>query len=186
MLDAAAAPEAATGVAALFASNHGLSNGVRASADASSREPSMPTKTINRLTLATTAASSDDEDDHGDDDDLDADADAEAQRAAARGPPGLPSGALPTGLCYDPRMRFHAELDPPKDRSDFHPEDPRRIFWIYRALCEAGLAEDRTLGFPVVVPQPLRRIPVRHATRDEVLQVHTEDHFMFVKETASE
>ena len=139
-----------------------------------SREPSLPTKGVSQLVLATP---SDDEDDVDDDDD-------DLVRLSPQRP-ALPISTLPTGLCYDPRMRFHTELDPPKDRSDFHPEDPRRILWIYRTLCEAGLVDDPHLSLRPLVPQPLRMIPVRHATRAEVLKVHFEDHFEFLKHTAS-
>lgn len=101
--------------------------------------------------------------------------------------PALPYAQLPTGVCYDSRMRFHIELDPPKDRSDYHPEDPRRILWIFRTLCEAGLVSkrDSELAVEPTVAQPLRMLPARLATRREVCTVHTEEHFLFLQDTAS-
>ncbi len=82
--------------------------------------------------------------------------------------------SLPTGLCYDVRMRFHSELQPRKD--NVHPEDPRRIFAIYKDLCDAGLVEDP------MTPGPLRqdlllRIPARQATEAEICLVHTKSHY---------
>src|SRR5947209_15948310 len=56
-------------------------------------------------------------------------------------PHGLPISTLPTGLCYDERMRYHAEVATINE-SNYHPEDPRRIFYIYKELCQAGLVDD--------------------------------------------
>ena len=137
------------------------------------RESSFPVKAVTQLTLAT--PSSDDSDDSEED---------ELGRLSPQRP-ALPYSALPTGICYDPRMRFHTELDPPKDRSDFHPEDPRRILWIYRTLCEAGLVDDPILSLKPLVAQPVKMIRVRHATKAEVLKVHYDDHFEFLKNTAT-
>ena len=94
----------------------------------------------------------------------------------------LPLSTLPTGLCYDARMRFHCELDPPKDRSNYHPEDPRRIFHIYRTLCEAGLVKDQ-MSPQQLVDQPLYRIPARYAKKSEICLVHEERHFDFMEST---
>lgn len=98
----------------------------------------------------------------------------------------LPYTTLRTGLCYDARMRFHTELEPPRDRANYHPEDPRRIFFIYRELCEAGLVADDKLTMVPVVANPVKRIPARLATRDEVCRVHTVAHLDFIKSTASQ
>ena len=95
----------------------------------------------------------------------------------------LPFSTLPTGLCYDARMRFHCELDPPKDRSNYHPEDPRRIFHIYRTLCEAGLVKDQMAPQHQIVNRPLHRIPARHANKSEICLVHDERHFEFMEST---
>lgn len=90
---------------------------------------------------------------------------------------------LPTGLCYDVRMRYHCELDPPKQRLDFHPEDPRRIYHIYRELCQAGLYKDPQFNVPIV-EKPLQRIQARNATPSEICLVHTPAHYNFVESTA--
>jgi histone deacetylase 6 len=99
-------------------------------------------------------------------------------------PHGLPQKSLPSGVCYDARMRFHAELDPSKDRTEYHPEDPRRIYFIYKALCQAGLVDD-ILSEPPLVAQTLVKIPARQATRAEVCLVHTQEHFDYLQRTAS-
>ncbi|OJJ43996.1 hypothetical protein ASPZODRAFT_18771 [Penicilliopsis zonata CBS 506.65] len=92
---------------------------------------------------------------------------------------GLPIASLPTGLCYDIRMRYHCEVRP---RDDAHPEDPRRIYYIYKELCRAGLVDDKESSRPLV-PRPLKRIDVRNATEEEICLVHTPDHFLFVEST---
>ena len=96
----------------------------------------------------------------------------------------LPFSTLCTGLCYDVRMRYHCELDPPKERLDYHPEDPRRIFHIFRELCEAGLVDDPLSTRPLV-DKPLMRIPARYATIEEICLVHTRAHYDFIEETKS-
>lgn len=90
---------------------------------------------------------------------------------------------LPTGLCYDIRMRYHCELDPPKDRGDYHPEDPRRIYHIYRELCQAGLYPDPGFNVPII-EKPLHRINARSATPEEICLIHTIEHYNFVAGTA--
>lgn len=90
---------------------------------------------------------------------------------------------LATGLCYDVRMRYHCELDPPKQRLDFHPEDPRRIYHIYRELCQAGLYKDPQFNVPMI-EKPLQRIQARNATAAEICLVHTISHYNFVESTA--
>ncbi|KAJ5673297.1 histone deacetylase [Penicillium longicatenatum] len=92
---------------------------------------------------------------------------------------GLPLAALPSGLCYDSEMRFHCEIRP---TADLHPEDPRRIFYIYRALCKAGLVDDPASARPLA-PQTMKRILARRATYQEISSVHTEAHYDFVKST---
>ena len=99
-------------------------------------------------------------------------------------PPKPFMSSLPTGLCYDVRMRYHCELDPPKQRLDYHPEDPRRIFKIYKELCLAGLVDDPILSTGTLIPNPLYRIPVRDVTESEVCLVHDKKHFDFMKSTA--
>lgn len=95
--------------------------------------------------------------------------------------PGLAVGSLPTGLCYDPRMRWHCEVNP---SSDVHPEDPRRIYYIYKTLCKAGLVDDPSATRPLA-PQTLKKIHTRRAEEAEITLVHTEAHYAFVKSTRS-
>ncbi|KAI9825223.1 MAG: Histone deacetylase hda1 [Thelocarpon impressellum] len=106
------------------------------------------------------------------------------QRALAvprKGP--LPRSSLPTGLCYDPRMRFHAAMV----ESDHHPEDPRRIYVIYERLCESGLVEGEDDLEDDKGPERtyLHRIEAREATLTEICLVHTPEHYEFVRETAT-
>lgn len=93
-----------------------------------------------------------------------------------------PVATLPTGLCYDVRMRYHCELDPPKQRLDFHPEDPRRIYFIYKELCKAGLVNDPMSTLPLV-STPLHRVMARNATQSEICLVHDKSHFDFIEST---
>src|SRR5947207_8666181 len=92
---------------------------------------------------------------------------------------GLPSSSLPTGLCYDIRMRYHCEVKP---TLDVHPEDPRRIYYIYKELCKAGLVDDPEATRPLV-PQPHYRIDARDATEQEIILVHAPEHYAFVQST---
>lgn len=94
----------------------------------------------------------------------------------------FPAATLPTGLCYDVRMRYHCELDPPKQRLDFHPEDPRRIYSIYKELCLAGLVDDKMSTQPIV-SRPLQRVNARNATQAEICLVHDIKHFNFIEKT---
>ena len=93
--------------------------------------------------------------------------------------------SLPTGICYDVRMRYHCELDPPKQSRDFHPEDPRRIFKIYKELCMAGLVDDPMLNMGNLIPNPLRRISARNVLESEVCLVHDKKHWDFMVTTTS-
>ncbi|KAL4892077.1 histone deacetylase Hda1 [Aspergillus ambiguus] len=92
---------------------------------------------------------------------------------------GLPLASLPSGLCYDVQMRYHCEVRP---TSDVHPEDPRRIYYIYKELCRAGLVDDPESSRPLV-SRPLKRIDARNATEEEISLVHTPDHYAFVEST---
>lgn len=92
---------------------------------------------------------------------------------------GLAVGSLATGLCYDIRMRYHCEVNP---TADVHPEDPRRIYYIYKAFCKAGLVED-PMANRLQAPQPLKRINARPATETEITLIHTDAHYAFVKST---
>lgn len=99
-------------------------------------------------------------------------------------PRGLPVSKLPTGLCYDDRMRFHSEVSAPTGDS-VHPEDPRRIYYIYKELCEAGLVGNEE-KYPPLVDPPLKRINAREATKEEICSVHTIPHYDFVQRTSGE
>lgn len=104
---------------------------------------------------------------------------------ADHGPTAPYISSLPTGLCYDVRMRYHCELDPPKQSRDFHPEDPRRIFKIYKELCMAGLVNDPMLNTGSLIPNPLLRINAREVSESEVCLVHDKKHWDFMETTAS-
>lgn len=108
-----------------------------------------------------------------------AEEDSDWSEAESEVHPGLPLASLPSGLCYDVQMRYHCEVRP---TSDVHPEDPRRIYYIYKELCRAGLVDDIESTRPLVA-QPLRRIGARNATEEEISLVHTEAHYAFVKST---
>ena len=136
-----------------------LLNGVRAleyidsrpASNQTSRETSVLARVTNQLNIESTPT------DEGDDEDEFASSEGEPMDSLPRGP-ALPYSTLPTGVCYDGRMRFHTELDPPKDRSEYHPEDPRRIFWIFRTLCEAGLIDNKEFAVEPLVPNPLQAL----------------------------
>lgn len=93
--------------------------------------------------------------------------------------PGLPLASLATGLCYDIRMRYHCEVQP---TNDVHPEDPRRIYYIYKELCKSGLVDDPDSCRPLA-PIPLQRINAREATEEEIVNIHSAAHFAFVRST---
>ncbi|KAL4864518.1 hypothetical protein BDV12DRAFT_176065 [Aspergillus spectabilis] len=93
--------------------------------------------------------------------------------------PGLPVASLPSGLCYDVQMRYHCEVRP---TLDVHPEDPRRIYYIFKELCRAGLVDDAESTRPLV-SRPLKRISARNATEEEISLIHTSAHYAFVEST---
>ncbi|WPH04247.1 histone deacetylase HdaA [Acrodontium crateriforme] len=94
----------------------------------------------------------------------------------------LPYATAQTGLVYDVRMRFHVEPIP-KDQ-DIHPEDPRRIFAIFDAFQEAGLAWRE--GFSQGPPeQYMGRIDARMVTKQEACLVHSEAHWNWIQTLAS-
>jgi histone deacetylase 6 len=145
--------------------------------DVSMREtPDMSRDISNRLNLETPS----------DDESVDSfmtDTDSDPDDAPAKPVPGLPLSTLPTGLCYDDRMRYHAEVAA-TSAENVHPEDPRRIYYIYKELCEAGLVEDKR--YPLIVDQPLHRILAREATPQEILLVHEDFQLDFVQSTQCE
>lgn len=93
---------------------------------------------------------------------------------------GLPLASLATGYCYDVRMRYHCQV---QASADPHPEDPRRILYIYKELCYAGLIYDSKLSPSTLAPRPMQRIEIRDATQEEIQLVHTPDHYAFVEST---
>lgn len=96
---------------------------------------------------------------------------------------GLTVSELPTGLCYDERMRYHSEVSATSG-DNVHPEDPRRIYRIYKELCEGGLVAEVEDKSTILAKVPLKRIEAREATEEECLLVHTPEHYDFVKSTS--
>ncbi|SCU88577.1 LADA_0E10968g1_1 [Lachancea dasiensis] len=91
---------------------------------------------------------------------------------------------LKTGLCYDVRMRYHAKIFTSYfEYIDPHPEDPRRIYRIYKILAENGLINDPTLSGVDEIGDWMLKIPVREATDLEILEVHTKEHLEFLSRT---
>ena len=91
---------------------------------------------------------------------------------------------LKTGLCYDVRMRYHAKIYTSYfEYIDPHPEDPRRIYRIYKILAENGLVQDPMLSGVSDIGPLMMKLPVRPATRDELLEVHTAEHLDFLERT---
>lgn len=93
--------------------------------------------------------------------------------------PPLPYSSSRTGIVYDERMRFHVDSDPTED----HPEQPRRILEIFTELNEAGLvakpgSRDSQSEFQLLP------IPIRAATDEEILMVHSREHLDFVQNLA--
>ena len=107
--------------------------------------------------------------------------DVDMDEDTAINPSPAPLKNLRTGLCYDTRMRYHCELQP--ERDDYHPEDPRRIFYIFKTLCLAGLVDDKMAVLRPLVEKPLLRIAARKATIAEICLVHDRKHFDFVEST---
>ena len=97
----------------------------------------------------------------------------------SRRPNPLTYGSRKTGICYDVRMRFHATVD----EDDMHPEDPRRIYEIYKAICEAGLVDDPSFVGIVRKGDVMQGIRAREVTMEEALLVHTKDHWDFLSYT---
>lgn len=100
--------------------------------------------------------------------------------------PNLKYIPLKTGLCYDVRMRYHAKIFTSYyEYIDPHPEDPRRIYRIYKILAEEGLITDPTLSGSDDIGDLIVKIPVREASEEEILEVHTKEHLNFLKETTA-
>ncbi|KOS18449.1 Histone deacetylase clr3 [Escovopsis weberi] len=93
-------------------------------------------------------------------------------------------GLLPTGCCYDDRMKLHMNAD--FSPNTHHPEDPRRIHEIFKAFKKMGLVYT---GPEAELPRIMAdcptkymwRIAARPATRDEICLAHSPDHFAWVE-----
>lgn len=91
---------------------------------------------------------------------------------------------LPTGCCFDARMRLHANAD--FSASPHHPEDPRRIEAIMRTFADAGLIFDGTNAEleSILRISPLAymyRVDARSALASEICLVHTLKHYNWVQ-----
>ncbi|KAI9306590.1 hypothetical protein BJ944DRAFT_159616 [Cunninghamella echinulata] len=82
-------------------------------------------------------------------------------------PPRLFRNLLKTGYVYDVFMSYHANLN----AYEFHPEDPRRIFYIYREMKNQGLLDISV------------RIPVKKATKELILTTHTKGLYKLIRST---
>lgn len=101
--------------------------------------------------------------------------------------PQLHYTPLRTGLSYDVRMRYHAKIFTSYfEYIDPHPEDPRRIYRIYKILAENGLIKDPTLSGIDDIGDLMLKIPVREASAEEILEVHSLEHLQFLEKTAKE
>ncbi|QSZ32676.1 hypothetical protein DSL72_002255 [Monilinia vaccinii-corymbosi] len=94
---------------------------------------------------------------------------------------------LPTGCCYDDRMKLHATGDFSDNMS--HPEDPRRIEAIMRTFKEAGLLYvgpiESLEGILEKAPgKYMWRIAAREARKDEICTMHTAMHYDWVESLA--
>ncbi|KAI9496723.1 hypothetical protein BDB00DRAFT_936859 [Zychaea mexicana] len=78
---------------------------------------------------------------------------------------------LTTGYVYDVVMSLHAQLGHAGDDDDPHPEDPRRIYSIYKCMEENGLLNNCT------------KIPIRQATKAEVLATHDPRYYQTLRQT---
>ncbi|OBA23754.1 hypothetical protein METBIDRAFT_30163 [Metschnikowia bicuspidata var. bicuspidata NRRL YB-4993] len=98
--------------------------------------------------------------------------------------PHLFYSPLKTGIVYDVRMRYHAKIFTLYfEYIDPHPEDPRRIYRIYKRLAEAGLIQDTSLLGSNDIGPLMVKIPIREASEEEILQVHTENHLRYIQQT---
>lgn len=93
-------------------------------------------------------------------------------------------GLLPTGCCYDVRMKMHMNAD--FSPNAHHPEDPRRIHEIFEAFKRTGLVYTGPQSelARILKETPTRymwRIPARNATREEICLAHEEKHLDWVE-----
>ncbi|KAH7413432.1 hypothetical protein BKA64DRAFT_568107 [Cadophora sp. MPI-SDFR-AT-0126] len=92
--------------------------------------------------------------------------------------------SLPTGCCYDDRMKLHANAD--FSANPHHPEDPRRIQEIMKCFKENNLIwNGSTIDLADALKQNpnqwMWRIGARKATREEICTAHTASHYEWVK-----
>ncbi|KAG7285311.1 hypothetical protein NEMBOFW57_009933 [Staphylotrichum longicolle] len=93
-------------------------------------------------------------------------------------------GLLPTGCCYDDRMKLHSNAD--FGPNPHHPEDPSRIEYIMKIFKKNGLVftgSDAEL-IRIIQNEPTKymwRIPAREATKEEICIVHHPGHFQWVE-----
>lgn len=91
----------------------------------------------------------------------------------------LPVSSLKTGLCYDVRMMYHTQIF-----ENEHPEQPRRIFLIYKALVDAMLLVDPEISGVSEEPGLMTRIAAREVTYEEAMLAHSEEHWEYLASTA--
>lgn len=91
----------------------------------------------------------------------------------------LPVSSLKTGLCYDIRMMYHTQIFESE-----HPEQPKRIFLIYKALVDANLLVDPEISGVSEEPGLMTRIDAREVTYEESLLAHSEEHWEYLASTA--
>lgn len=97
-------------------------------------------------------------------------------------------GQLPTGVCYDDRMKLHANAD--FGGKPHHPEDPGRIEYIFTKFKKAGLifmgSESEALELKRSNPTLyMWRIPSRQATEQEICLVHLPQHYAWVRKLST-
>lgn len=93
-------------------------------------------------------------------------------------------GLLPTGCCYDDRMKLHMNAD--FSPNTHHPEDPRRIHEIFKAFKKMGLVyTGPQADLPRIIKESptkyMWRIPARPARRDEICLAHSAAHLDWVE-----
>lgn len=100
----------------------------------------------------------------------------------------LPYSSRRSGLVYDVRMRHHTEIQAlQQDELTAHPEDPKRIFEIFRELEDAGLVSSREddQGPGSTADHRLWRIAARRVAKEEVCLVHAGFYYEGLKELSS-
>lgn len=98
-----------------------------------------------------------------------------------------PRRFLPTGCCYDERMKLHTNAD--FRIEPHHPEDPRRIQAIFSTFVKHRLVYlgDEAKLAEILYNNPTKymyRIQAREATKEEITTVHTHDHYEWVYNTS--